>query len=89
MKRYIFIFTLLFLTLGIISSDVYAQAIPKVSVEMGDSDDPGQLSATIQIVLLLTVLAVAPSIILMLTSFIRLVIVLGFLRQAMGRHLSS
>jgi len=85
MKRNIFIFVLVFLLLGIISTQTtHAQVIPKVSVEMGDADDPGQLSATIQIVLLLTVLTMAPSIILMLTSFVRLMIVLGFVRQAMG-----
>jgi flagellar biosynthetic protein FliP len=84
MKKRIFTFAFVLILISLISLDINAQAIPKVSVELGESDDPGDLSATLQIVLLLTVLTVAPSIILMLTSFIRLAIVLGFLRQAMG-----
>nr|MBN2278327.1 flagellar type III secretion system pore protein FliP [candidate division Zixibacteria bacterium] len=61
-----------------------AQSIPKLSVQLGESSSPGDLSTTLQIILLLTVLTLAPSILLMLTSFIRLIVVLGFLRQAMG-----
>ncbi len=61
-----------------------AQGVPKISVELGQSAKPSDLSATLQIVLLLTVLTLAPSIILMVTSFVRIVVVLGFLRQAIG-----
>ena len=42
------------------------------------------LSSTIQIMLLLTVLSLAPAVLLMTTSFIRIVVVLGILRQALG-----
>ena len=45
---------------------------------------PDRLSSTIQIMLLLTVLSLAPSILIMTTCFIRIVIVLGLLRQALG-----
>ena len=45
---------------------------------------PGGLTSTLQIMLLLTVLSLAPSILIMTTSFIRFVIVLGLLRQALG-----
>jgi len=61
-----------------------AQTIPKISVQIGESTDPAELSTTLQIVILMTVLALAPSIIIMVTSFIRFTIVLSFLRQAMG-----
>jgi flagellar biosynthetic protein FliP len=84
MKRLFLIIVSLFFAFILLSIDVQAQGIPKISVEMGEAESPEDLSATLQIVLLLTVLTLAPSIILMLTSFIRLVIVLGFLRQAMG-----
>ncbi len=43
-------------------------------------------AASIQIVLLLTVLALAPSILIMMTSFTRIIIVLGFMRNALGLH---
>lgn len=45
---------------------------------------PQGLSSTIQVMLLLTVLSLAPAILLMTTCFVRIVVVLGFLRQAIG-----
>ncbi|KKC29627.1 flagellar type III secretion system pore protein FliP [Caldanaerobacter subterraneus] len=45
---------------------------------------PSNLSTSLQIVLLLTVLTLAPSILIMMTSFTRIVIVLAFLRNALG-----
>jgi flagellar biosynthetic protein FliP len=45
---------------------------------------PEGLSSTLQVMLLLTVLSLAPSILLMTTCFVRIIIVLGLLRQALG-----
>ena len=45
---------------------------------------PERLSSTLQVMLLLTVLSLAPAILLMTTSFVRIVVVLGLLRQAIG-----
>ncbi|MGA2032796.1 MAG: flagellar type III secretion system pore protein FliP [Thermoguttaceae bacterium] len=45
---------------------------------------PEGLSATIQVMLLLTVLSIAPAILLMTTCFVRMVVVLSLLRQAVG-----
>lgn len=45
---------------------------------------PQGLSSTIQIMLLLTVISLAPALLIMTTSFIRITIVLGLLRQAIG-----
>ncbi|UCD62812.1 MAG: flagellar type III secretion system pore protein FliP [Candidatus Zixiibacteriota bacterium] len=70
----------------LLTADVYAQTIPKVSVEVGETTEGGDLSTTLQIVILMTVLALAPSILIMVTSFIRFTVVLSFLRQAMGIH---
>ena len=47
-------------------------------------DDTSSLSATLQILLVLTVITLAPSILIMLTSFTRIVIVLHFVRTALG-----
>ena len=63
-----------------------AQTIPKVSIEVGEVTDPSDLSTTLQIVVLLTVLALAPSLLIMVTSFIRITIVMAFLRHAMGAN---
>ena len=61
-----------------------AQVLPKVSVEIGQANKPGDLSTTLQIVILMTVLALAPSILMMVTSFVRIAVVLSFLRHAIG-----
>lgn len=45
---------------------------------------PEGLSSSLQIMLLLTVLSLAPAVLLMTTSFVRIVVVLGLLRQALG-----
>jgi flagellar biosynthetic protein FliP len=46
--------------------------------------EPKQLHSSIQVMLLLSVLSLAPAILLMTTSFVRIVVVLGLLRQALG-----
>lgn len=45
---------------------------------------PGGLTSTLKLMLLLTVLSLAPSILIMTTCFIRFIVVLGLLRQALG-----
>jgi flagellar biosynthetic protein FliP len=45
---------------------------------------PEGLSSTLQVMLLMTVLSLAPAVILMTTCFVRIVVVLGLLRQALG-----
>lgn len=56
---------------------------PAISVNLG-GNTPEAISNTIQIFLLLTVLSLAPSIIIMVTSFTRIAISFHFLRQALG-----
>lgn len=45
---------------------------------------PGQISNTLLIVLLVTVLSMAPAILVMTTPFTRIIVIFGFIRQAMG-----
>lgn len=49
---------------------------------------PGRISGTLLLLLALTVLSLAPAILVMMTSFTRIVVVLGFLRQAMATQQS-
>ncbi len=51
---------------------------------MFSNDGTGSLSATLQILLILTIISLAPSILIMLTSFTRILIVLHFVRTALG-----
>jgi flagellar biosynthesis protein FliP len=59
-------------------------SLPTVSVGMGKVSKPGDVSAVLQIFFLMTVLSLAPSLLMMTTSFTRIVVVLSFLRSAMG-----
>ena len=76
------IFLLSILCIGI---PLYAQSpIPGINISIDSASSPQQVSTTLQIVFLLTVLTMAPAILIMTTSFTRFVIVLSFLRQAIG-----
>jgi flagellar biosynthetic protein FliP len=57
---------------------------PSLNIGLAKGEDPGQVSALLQIVFLLTVLTLAPSILVLMTSFTRIAVVFAFLRQAMG-----
>lgn len=73
----------LFLAL-VISGAAFADALPGISVNLGGTGSPTEVNTALKIVALLTVLGLAPSILIMMTSFVRIVIVLSFLRQALG-----
>jgi flagellar biosynthetic protein FliP len=64
--------------------DTPSATAPYLSIGLHKAGDPGEVSVVLQIFLLLTVLSLAPAILIMLTSFTRIVIVLSVLRQAMG-----
>jgi flagellar biosynthetic protein FliP len=60
-----------------------ADPLPNVSVNIGDgSEQPG--TSALSLLLLITVLSVAPAILVLMTSFTRIVIVLGFVRTSLG-----
>ncbi len=63
---------------------VQAEGLPSITVGIGQAADPGQTSTALQVLMVLTVLSMAPAILLMTTAFIRIVVVLSFVRQAMG-----
>ncbi len=58
--------------------------IPDISKFLPKAGDRESLSNSLQILVLLTLLTVAPSILLMMTCFIRMLVVLALLRQALG-----
>ena len=64
-----------------------ACASPDVQVQVGDGDPAaggGAFSLSVQLIVALTVLSVAPSILLMATSFTRILVVFGLVRNAIG-----
>ena len=77
-------FVVLVLLLGW-STNLAAQSpIPCINISVNPADNPEQVATTLQIVFLLTVLTLAPALLIMTTSFTRFIIVLSFLRQAIG-----
>ena len=61
-----------------------APQIPTVNLSLSAPHSPKELVTTLNIFLLITILVLAPSIVLVATSFVRLLVVFGFLRQALG-----
>jgi flagellar biosynthesis protein FliP len=58
--------------------------LPQVSMSFADASGPEQVVPALKILMLLTVLSLAPAILISMTAFTRIVIVLSFLRQAIG-----
>jgi flagellar biosynthesis protein FliP len=61
--------------------------VPPVLPNIGGPQEwtsPSGLASTLQVMLLLTVISLAPAILLMTTSFVRIIVVFGLLRQALG-----
>lgn len=88
MKRYILAAALLFVLL-VFSGESYAQKattipLPSIGLDIKSSDKPEDVSVTLQILLLMTVLSLAPSIMIMTTAYLRIIIVFHFLKNALG-----
>jgi flagellar biosynthetic protein FliP len=58
--------------------------IPNINISMGQNQSPTETVAAVRILILFTVLSLAPAILIMMTSFTRIVVVLSFLRQALS-----
>lgn len=86
MKKFLLLFVLCAIVIMVVPASVSAQGIPKISIQFEQSDEAEDMSVALQILLLLTVLSLAPAVIILLTSFVRIIIVFSFLRQAVGTH---
>lgn len=67
-----------------LSAPAAAQVMPKVVIGVDQAKTPQEASITMQLVFLLTILSLAPGILMMMTPFTRIVVTLGFLKKAMG-----
>jgi flagellar biosynthetic protein FliP len=76
-------FLLLFTALSLFGVEV-----PTVNLTLSAPQEPQDLVTSLNVLILLTLLALAPSIVLVMTSFTRLIVVFAFLRQAMGTQQS-
>lgn len=61
-----------------------AISLPNINISMQNASTPQEFTQGVQVLIMLTILTLAPSIIIMTTAFIRIVIVLSLTRQAIG-----
>lgn len=61
-----------------------AFSLPSLSLSFGQAAKPAELVNVLRMIMLLTVLSLAPAILILMTSFTRIVVVLSFLRQSLG-----
>ena len=77
--------TLMVLSFLLIALGAHAQvSLPTINLGFKSVDNPTEVVNVIRLILILTVLTLAPAILIMMTSFTRIIIVLSFLRQALG-----
>ncbi len=74
-----------FFGMFLVSSLAWSQVtIPNVNLGFKTTESPQEVANAIKLILLLTILTLAPAILIMMTGFTRIIIVLSFLRQALG-----
>lgn len=81
------VFTVLVALILLVPSVVSAAAfipIPSINVGVESADNPKDVALSLQILFTLTVLTLAPSILVLMTSFTRIIVVLSFVRSALG-----
>ena len=68
------------------SIDTYATTIPlpKIGIEVDSAESPQDVALSLQILALLTILTLAPAILILMTSFTRIIVVFSFLRNALA-----
>src|SRR5262249_32083839 len=69
---------------AILAAGVVSAAAQDISINLGGGEGAGLTERVIQLIALLTVLSLAPSILVMMTCFTRIVVVLSLLRTALG-----
>ena len=86
-KKFLAVVILLLLVLAVQTQAQQAQQtipFPKINLDVGTAKDGGDVSVTLQILLMMTILSLAPSIVIMTTSYLRIIIVFHFLKSALG-----
>ena len=84
------IFSIIACTIILVSSATFAQQkpttipFPKINLDVGTAQNGSDVSVTLQILLLMTILSLAPSIVILTTAYLRIIIVFSFLKSALG-----
>jgi flagellar biosynthetic protein FliP len=86
-KRFLFYVLLLIVLISLTSCDTIPElSAPGVTFSVSPADQPEQVTTGVQLLVLLTVLSLAPSILILGTSFTRIVIVVSMVRNAIGTN---
>lgn len=59
-------------------------SVPQISLGLKSTDNPQEIVDSIKIILILTILTLAPAILILMTCFTRIIVIFSFLRQALG-----
>ncbi len=62
----------------------YADPVPGIDLQITSTDSPEEVVDSLKLLTVLTVLALAPAILIMMTSFTRIIVVLSFVRSALA-----
>jgi flagellar biosynthetic protein FliP len=86
MKRLLLIVAC-FLSATVFASFAHAQlSLPSIQMGLQQAKSPAEVVNVLQVLFLLTVLTLAPAILIMMTSFTRIIVILSFLRNALGTN---
>jgi len=90
LRKRILISSIILTALILLAVTAFAQdlGLPKLTVSMDNEQKPGEVAVSLQIILFITLLSLAPAFMIMVTSFTRIVVVLSFLRHALGTQQS-
>ncbi len=87
-KNLLLTLSIVAMVMGVAAAASAEPVVPAISIGVGKAAKPGDVSSLMQIFFLMTVLSLAPGLMMMTTSFTRIVIVLSFLRTALGTQQS-
>ncbi len=74
----------LIVTALLLPGNASALQLPTMQISLGKTSNPKQISTLIEILLVFTILSIAPAILLMMTCFTRLIVAFSFLKKALG-----
>ena len=86
MKLFLFCFSLILASISL-TTDVYANSLilaPGLNISIGNTEDPAGVVEGLQILFLFSLISLAPSLLVTMTAFTRIIIVLHFIRSALG-----
>ncbi|WP_205665625.1 flagellar type III secretion system pore protein FliP [Anoxybacter fermentans] len=84
MNKSTLIWLLILIIIMTVSANAASFQIPTINLEIGESDESDDLVLSLKILLLLTVLTLAPAALVMMTAFTRIIIVLALIRNALA-----